>query len=384
MGLARVRVLGVAATAAAVVAFALAAPGARSAGRGATVQTWGEDGFGQLGTGPSASAGSSPVAGAGLAGPRAVAAGDSFDLALLSDGTVRAWGIDDSGELGDGPSGGPAVCATDVPCSPVPVAVSGLSGVVAIAAGSQHGLALLADGTVDAWGDNSLGELGDGTDAGPAPCASGTPCSTTPIPLAGLRGVAAVAAGDGYSLALLADGTVEGWGLEPGAAADATTPAPVSGLSAISAIAAGGLHALALRSDGTVLAWGDDNDGELGDGSDTTTATPVAVAGLSGVSAIAAGPSTSYAVLADGTVDAWGDNSSGELGDGSAAGPATCGIAASPCSSTPLAVPGLGGVVRVAAGGVGAVDPGQTGAVGFAFALRADGTVASWGANAGG
>ncbi|MBI4331705.1 MAG: hypothetical protein HY673_10540, partial [Chloroflexi bacterium] len=103
-------------------------------------------------------------------------------LALKSDGTVRAWGLNDSGQLGNGTTTG----------SNVPVQVSGLSGAAAIAGGIFHSLALKFDGTVRAWGLNAYGQLGDGT----------TTDSNIPVQVNGLSGVVAIAAGGFHSLAI--------------------------------------------------------------------------------------------------------------------------------------------------------------------------------------
>ena len=94
------------------------------------------------------------------------------------------------------------------------------------------------------------------------------------------------------------------------------TPVPVSGLTGVVAIAAGGYHSLALKSDGTVWAWGCNDCGQLGDGSTTNRLTPVPVSGLTGVVAIAGGDYHSLALKSDGTVWAWGYNGYGQLGDG--------------------------------------------------------------------
>jgi hypothetical protein len=142
---------------------------------------------------------------------------------------------------------------TDVPI--------GLNGVVAIAAGWSHSLALKSDGTVVAWGDNSAGQ--------------------TNVP-AGLTGVVAIAAGAGHSLALKSDGTVIAWG--DNYWGESAVPA---GLSGVVAIAAGWSHSLALKSDGTVVAWGDNSSGQ--------TNVP---AGLNGVVAIAAGYGFNLALVA--------------------------------------------------------------------------------------
>ena len=137
-----------------------------------------------------------------------------FALALLKNGTVKAWGENDEGELGDGTK---RFCET-------PVTVSGLSKVKAISAGSYNfALALLEDGEVKAWGANESGQLGDGLAAntGPEGCNGavdpGEPgydaCSLTPVSVSGLKEVKTISAGWWSGLALLEDGTVMGWGL---------------------------------------------------------------------------------------------------------------------------------------------------------------------------
>src|SRR5439155_175613 len=147
---------------------------------------------------------------------------------------VMAWGLNGSGQLGDG----------GTEASQVPVPVSGLSGVRAVSAGSDHSLALLSDGTLMAWGDNGKGQLGNG----------GTEASQVPVPVSGLSGVSAVSAGNGDSLALLSDGTVVAWGanfdgqLGNGGTEASAVPVPVSGLSGVSSVSAGGWHGLASGS----------------------------------------------------------------------------------------------------------------------------------------
>ncbi len=277
----------------------------------------------------------------GLSGVVAVAAGWSHSLAAKGDGTVWAWGGNEAGQLGDG---------TRTP-RPAPVQVSGLSGVTAVAAGWSHCLALKGDGTVWSWGnDNS-----------PMP-------RLTPVQAGTLSGVVAVAAGNAYSLALKNDGTVWGWGfnrdgrLGDGTTTDQAMPAPVRGLTGVIAIAAGASHSLALKRDGTVWAWGWNYSGQLGDGTNAVQTQPVQVRGLVGVVAIAAGYTHSLAMKGDGTVWAWGKNDvgqfSGQLGDGT-----------STSQSTPVQVSGLREAVAIAAGGV------------HSLALKGDGTILAWGSN---
>jgi alpha-tubulin suppressor-like RCC1 family protein len=331
-----------------------------------TATAWGLNSSGQLGDGTTAgpekcgtsqeACSTTPVAVSGLSGVSAVAAGTVHSLALLEDGTVKAWGENNSGQLGDG---------TNNP-SDVPVAVSGLSGVVAIAAGSGHSLALLEDGTVRAWGANGEGQLGDGNETN----------SDVPVQVSGLSHVKAIAAGADFSLALLEDGTVMGWGndssgqLGDGHETTTNVPVAVSGLSGAVAIAAGASDGVALLENGTVKAWGENAQGQLGNGSTTSSDVPVAVSGLSGVSAISAGGRFNLALLGDGTVKSWGGNGDGELGDGTSTGPEMCGEPPTlPCAKTPVAVSGLSGVSAIAAGEH------------HALALLGSGALVAWGNN---
>lgn len=194
----------------------------------------------------------------GLQGIIAIAAGADDSLALRSDGTVWAFGLNEFGQLGSAANNG-----TKAPNS-VPTMVAGLSDVVAIAAGLSHTLALRSDGTVWAFGFNYFGQLGTTSD--------------------NLSGVVA----------------------HP-------IPTQVPGLSNVVAIAAGDRHNLALRSDGTVWAFGHNVFGQLGTDTnnniyESANPTPTQVAGLSGAVAVAAGGASSWVVRSDGSVWAFGDN----------------------------------------------------------------------------
>ena len=309
-----------------------------------TVKAWGNNTYGQLGDGTFRNR-LTPVNMSGdLTGVQAIAAGYDQGYALLADGTVKAWGLNTSGQLGDGTTTNRYT----------PVSVSGLTGVQAIAAGYYSGYALLADGTVKAWGYNSSGELGDGT----------TTNRYTPVDVSGLTGVQAIAGGGSSGYALLADGTVKAWGRNTsGQLGNATfsyssTPVSVSDLTDVKAIAGGGEAGYALLEDGTVKAWGRNDYGQLGNGRAIDSTTPVSVSGLSNVKAIAANAWSAYALLADGTVKAWGSNSLGELGDGTTRD-----------RYTPVDVSGLTGVQAIAGGDS------------TTYVLLSDGTVKAWGYN---
>jgi alpha-tubulin suppressor-like RCC1 family protein len=188
---------------------------------GGRLVCWGEDDAGQLGGGGPASPPPKPgarpapppklAAAVGVKGAIGLALGAQFGCALLGDGTVRCWGDNGAGQLGDG---------TTAPQSG-PVAVTGLAGATALALGAEHGCAIVEGGAVRCWGKNDRGQLGDGT----------REPRTGPVSVAGLAGVRALAAGGGHTCAQLADGTLRCWGENgSGEVGDGTSddrPAPV-------------------------------------------------------------------------------------------------------------------------------------------------------------
>jgi alpha-tubulin suppressor-like RCC1 family protein len=180
-----------------------------------TVMAWGKNVAGQLGDGTTTNS-DVPVAVSGLSGVAAISGGGNYSLALLANGTVMAWGINSEGELGNGSSVGPETCGNLPPfaCSRTPVAVSGLSGVTAISGGGgTHGMALLSNGMVKDWGVNTSGQLGNGS-KGPEACGTGS-CSTTPVAVCAegpeapcptgpfLSNVKGIAAAQAHSLAMV-------------------------------------------------------------------------------------------------------------------------------------------------------------------------------------
>ncbi len=257
----------------------------------------------------------------------AVAAGDYHSVAVKDVGgvkTVWTWGDNGSGRLGDG--------THEDKYTPVQV-TGGLADIVGVTAGGSHTVALKDDGTVWAWGDNSDGQLGDGTNVDRY-----TPVQVV-MELGGdpLTGVAAISAGGGHTIALKEDGTVWAWGNNyDGQLGDGThgsennryTPVQVvmelggDPLAGVSAVAAGGGHTIALKGDGTVWTWGDNGSGQLGDGTNVDRYTPVQVVmeiggnPLTGVAAISAGGGHTIALKENGTVWTWGYNYYGQLGDG--------------------------------------------------------------------
>ncbi|VAX15617.1 BNR repeat domain protein [hydrothermal vent metagenome] len=173
-----------------------------------------------------------------------IAVGISHNVVVQSDGTIRTWGSNDLGQLGDGSNADKGF----------PVAVPGLSNVLAVTGGAYYTVALLADGTVWTWGDNSKGQLGNGT-------------------------------------------TV-----------NSNVPVMVQGLSGITSVVAGFAHTLALAGNGVVFAWGSNSDGQIGNGNRVNSLFPVVVANISGVVELAAGNNSSYALQSDNTAWTWGAN----------------------------------------------------------------------------
>jgi alpha-tubulin suppressor-like RCC1 family protein len=292
-------------------------------------ECWGTNFYGELGNGSPVTVtpngqvvGSSPtpVAVFGVTNATSIAAGGGglgggHTCATLANGAVDCWGDNDEGQLGNGtfgefctPSGcvgpvHPFVCGA-FGCmivdagseSSIPTPVVGITNAVGVGVGSFHSCAVLSSGQVDCWGYNGYGELGDGT----------TTRSSIPVAATGLRGAAAVAAETDNSCALESGGGVACWGynasgqLGDGTSAGpescpasfanvagpcSTTPVGVSGITNATAVTAGGStsgtdHGCALQSTGGVECWGDNTDGELGNGTTSSSSTPVPVTGI--------------------------------------------------------------------------------------------------------
>ena len=299
-----------------------------------TVYSWGFNSWGQLGNGTSGTANnaSAPVAvktaGTPMEGKTIVqvAAGATHSLALATDGTIYAWGKNEYGQLGnDSTTNSPVPVAVKTAGTPM----DGKT-IIQIHAGYEHSLALASDGTVYAWGRNNSDQLGknDATDAH-IPAA----VQTLGTPMAG-KVIVQLAAGNSQSMALASDGTVYTWGwnqygqLGNGTTTNSripvavvTTGTPLAGKT-ISQIAAGNAHALAMTDDGAIYSWGWNQYGQLGNGTTTNSRIPVAVvttgtplAGKTIIQITSGGSPNSLVLADDGAMYTWGWGQYGQLGD---------------------------------------------------------------------
>ncbi len=283
----------------------------------------------------------------------AVAVAPAADAAT-PPGTPWTFGENSFGQLGNG--------TTTTRRSGAPV--NGLSGVIDLHGGREHVVALKSDGTVWTWGSNVEGQQGRGTTANTL-----TPTQVTSL---GTNNVA-VETGHNHTVVLKSNGTVWTFGLNSdGQLGDGTTttrrsPVQVSGINDAIGIAAGRDMSYAIRPGGQVWAWGRNVEGQMGDGTTTRRPSPVRVGAsinFSDVKMLTGGRDHAVAVKNDGSVWAWGWNAYGQIGDGTTT---------SRLTPVPIDING-------ATAGNGTSIEAAAGAH-HSYALRTDGTVASWGRN---
>ena len=288
-----------------------------------TVWTWGANFNGKLGIGdtnPIRMTVPVEVHGAGnvsyLNSVKAIMGGEIHNVALKSDGTVWAWGWNALGQLGNG--------TTNDAWTPVQTGLTAnppLTNVVKLGGRPYFTLAVKTDGTIWAWGMNQFGQMGNGTVSSFSAVPGMVSNSATGGPI---NNPLQVTCGYQFGAALATNGTVWTWGsgthgeLGQGVTTTSYIPAQVPALTNITAISAGWFHILALKADGTVWAWGANPNGEVGDGTAVNRSNAVAVLNITNIVAVSGGDSHSSARAADGTVWKWGKNDVGELGNGTA------------------------------------------------------------------
>ena len=318
----RIAVVGVAAMLAVPAAASAASAGSAGAGArgslaqpsGPTLESWGDNGDGQLDNGQASN--TSDVPGMAQLDPGVqltqVSAGCDHAVALTATGQVLAWGADDQGQLGVPAQSAPITHPVTVPI-PAPV--------TSVQSGCSFSTALDTSGRVWTWGSNSVGQLGTGSPA---------PFNATPTMVSLPTGtiVKTISAGEGFGVALNATGKLFAWGIDNrgqlgdgGHRTGSTVPVRVHLPSGTTAtfVASGSEHSLALTSTGRVLAWGDNDFGQLGDGTTIERDTPVRItmpSSVKKVTKLIGGGVFSLALTGAGHLLAWGSNAFGELGDG--------------------------------------------------------------------
>ncbi len=266
-----------------------------------TVKCWGNNATSQLGNNTNVSS-LVPVDVFGLTGIKEISSYNNHTCALTNLNTIKCWGSNQLGELG----------SSNVSPAQVPVEVVTLSGIKAIDVGGSHTCAITNSDTVKCWGYNEFSQLGNQT--------IGT-YSTVPLEVRNLGVVKAIAIGGNHSCAITFADTVNCWGrnlfgqLGNGTTQNSGFPVNVSNVAAVKSLAAGGQHSCAVTQSNTVKCWGNGSFGQLGNGS---TALIVSVAveinNLAAVSALALGENHSCAIGSTSNIICWGNNSTGQLG----------------------------------------------------------------------
>ncbi|MCK9266087.1 FG-GAP-like repeat-containing protein [bacterium] len=309
-----------------------------------------------------------------LLGIVSISAGISHSLALSYDGTIYSWGNNNKGALGDGTT----IQSAGAVKVKSPDGTEYFSCITQVSAGAAHSAAIMMDGTLWTWGDNSSGRLGIN---------STEDKRLLPTQVKGVMGrgylldIVSVSSGSEYTLALSKDGKVYAWGGNlygqlgngfSGEEHNSYVPVLVQNLTDIISISAnrymtGSLpqFSVALKKDGSVWVWGDGSSGQLGNGTSGDNANsniPLKVSNLTNIKEIKAGYNHILALKNDGTIWAWGDNYSGQLGDGT-----------TERRTTPVQVKGSDGagvltdIISISAG------------INYSMALQSDGTILYWG-----
>lgn len=243
----------------------------------------------------------------------AIAAGAAHSCAIRPDTTIQCWGRNQYGQLGNGSTAN----------SSLPVTVVGITGAVMVTAGDYHTCAVLDNTSVRCWGNNASGQLG----------IASTSAQPIPVPVPGLVDVDSISGGGSHTCASFSNKTARCWGantygqLGNGNTTSSPTPTAVRASSAsklvlggIVEIEAGKSSTCARLESGGVRCWGRNHYGQLGDGTTTQRLYPTAVLNVTSAMDLALGDYHACAALGNGRARCWGFNLNGQLGDGTQVG----------------------------------------------------------------
>jgi alpha-tubulin suppressor-like RCC1 family protein len=358
-----------------------------------TLWSWGNGLLGRLGTGNTTSR-SSPTQIGTLTNWSSVSAGFGNNLALKTDGTMWGWGQNANGEIGD--------FTLTSRSSPVQVGLNA-SNWLSVSMGSNHGVGIKTDYTIWSWGVNSSGQLGDGTTTStsfPAQIGTGTDWSkvscgqnhtiaiktdgtlwawggnsvgqlgdnnspfgkSSPVQIGTLTNWSSVSAGSNNSLAIKSDGTLWAWGSNTNGRLGITTPVLPIKLDSGANWSTAGLssHSMVVKTDGTLWGWGLNSNGQLGLNDTINRSSPVQIGTDTNWSTVAANSGFTLAIKTDGTLWSWGQNSNGQLGQT---------ISTGINRSSPVQVGTLTNWSKISIG------------PNFATSIKTDGTLWVWGSN---
>lgn len=269
-----------------------------------------------------------PVRVTGIATAKTVDTSGSATCALLRNGTIKCWGEEINGDLGNGVNKG----LNNKAAVTTPVTVRGIQTARVLSVGGIANCAVLANGTVRCWGDNSFGELGNVSNASYA---------VTPVTVKGITTATSVSSGGATVCALLANETVRCWGDNPNymlgdhsTVSQSAVPVTVKGLTGVKQVSVGGEAVCVVVTGGHVKCWGSEAQGALGNGKQEIlgiSKSPVTVRGITGATQVSVANNWACAVIARGGVKCWGNNTDGNLGNGKTTN-----------SSHPVSVSGLG------------------------------------------
>ena len=271
-----------------------------------TLWIWGGGSVGQLGNGTNGVFYSSPIQIGALTNWKQVSVGQYLSASVKTDGTLWTWGGGGYGSLGNG--------TTINYSSPIQVGVLTNWKQVSCGAVSSFSIsAIKTDGTLWSWGDNSYGQIGNGT----------TTRYSSPIQLGSLTNWKQVSeGGQWFTFAVKTDGTLWAWGfighgqLGNQNVIDYSSPIQVGSLTNWKQVSCGAAHSAATKTDGTLWAWGFNGTGELGNGTIIKYSSPIQVGSLTNWKQVSLGQYNTAAIKTDGTMWIWAGNEFGNLGNG--------------------------------------------------------------------